>query len=112
VEIDVKNMKRCHLVSVSGRVDSATAPDLEEKLLELVASGNGNLVIDLSQVGYISSAGLKALLHAQIRAREKFPQGEVKLSEVPAKLRETLELVGLHHVFKILDDTTEAVGSF
>lgn len=112
MEIDVKNYKRCHLVNVSGRVDSATAPDLEERLLELVAAGNGNLVIDLSDVGYISSAGLKALLHAQIRAREKFPQGEVKLSAVPAKLRETLELVGLHHVFKICEDTTEAVGSF
>jgi len=112
VEIDIKTMKRCHRVDVSGRVDSATAPDLEEKLLELVAAGNGNLVVDLSQVGYISSAGLKALLHAQIRAREKFPQGEVKLAAVPAKLRETLELVGLHHVFKMYDDTTEAVGSF
>jgi len=93
-------------------VDSATAPDLEETLQDLIASGRKNLVINLKDVSFMSSAGLKALIGAQMKARRMIPAGDVVLSEVPPYLGETLELVGFHHVFKFYDDDVEAVGSF
>jgi anti-anti-sigma factor len=112
VEIRVETMKRCELVSVSGMVDSANAPDLEEKLLDLIESGKKNLVLSLSGVTFMSSPGLKALLAAQIRTRKKVPPGEVVLSEVPPNLKEILELVGLHHLFRFYEQDVEAVGSY
>lgn len=112
MEIAVETMKRCDLVHPSGMIDSANAPDLEEKLLDLIEGGSKNLVISLREVTFISSPGLKALLAAQIRARRKLPPGEVVLSEVPANLQEVLELVGLHHIFRFFEQDVEAVGSF
>ena len=112
MEISTNAMKRCELVTVSGDVDSATAPELEEVLQKLIASGQKNLVINLKHVSFMSSAGLKALIGAQMRARRAIPSGDVVLAEVPTYLQETLELVGFHHVFKFYDDDVKAVGSF
>jgi anti-anti-sigma factor len=112
MEIKVEAMKRCDLVSLSGMIDSANAPDLEEKLLDLIEGGQKNLVLSMGGVTFISSPGLKALLAAQIRARKKVPPGEVVISEIPPNLKEVLELVGLHHLFRFYEQDVEAVGSF
>ena len=47
MEIKVETMKRCDLVSLSGMIDSANAPDLEEKLLDLIEGGQKNLVLSM-----------------------------------------------------------------
>ena len=112
MEIKVETMRRCDLVNVSGMIDSANAPDLEAKLLDLIEGGKKNLVLNMSEVTFISSPGLKALLAAQIRSRKKVPPGEVVISEMPENLREVLELVGLHHLFRFYEQDIEAVGSF
>jgi anti-sigma B factor antagonist len=108
----MSTMKRCELLAVSGDVDSSTAPQLEEALQEIVASGKKNLVLNLKDVSFMSSAGLKALIGAQMKVRRMIPAGDVVLSEVPPYLKETLELVGFHHVFTFYDDDVGAVGSF
>lgn len=112
MEIKVETMKRCELVTVSGQIDSAVAHELEQELLELIESGKRNIVLNLRDVTFISSPGLKALLAAQIRTRRKVPSGEVKISEIPPKLKEVLDLVGLQHLFAFYDQDVEAVGSF
>jgi anti-sigma B factor antagonist len=112
MEIKVESMKRCELVTVSGQIDSVNAPELEQQLLDLVEAGKKNLVVNLRDVTFISSPGLKALLAAQIRTRKKLPSGEVVISEIPPNLRDVLDLVGLHHLFKFYDQDVEAVGSF
>jgi anti-sigma B factor antagonist len=112
VNIGVKSLKRCDLVTLSGRFDSANAPEFDERLLELVEAGQRSLVVDMSDVSYVSSAALQALLHAQIRARKKVPQVHVVLAEAQPDVKDTLALVGFHHVFDMYDSVVEAVGSF
>ncbi len=112
MEIKIENMKRCELVTISGQIDSASAPELEEQLLDLIEAGRRNLVINFRDVTFISSPGLKALLAAQVKARRRIPSGEVVISEITPKMREILELVGLHHLFKFYDKDVEAVGCF
>lgn len=112
MEINVETMRRCDLVRLSGMVDSASAPELEEKLLGLIEGGQKNLVLSLRDVTFMSSPGLKALLAAQIRTRKKVPPGEVVLSDVPPNLKDILELVGLHHLFHFFEQDVDAVGTF
>ena len=112
MQIKVESMKRCELITLSGEIDSASAPDLEDQLLDLVESGRKNLVINLKDVSFISSPGLKAFLAAQIRTRKRLPPGEVVISEIPPNLKEVFDLVGLHHLFKFYDQDVEAVGRF
>lgn len=112
MEITKESMKRCELLAVSGEVDTATAPELEHTLQNLIAAGKKNLVLNLKNVSFMSSAGLKALIGAQMKVRRMIPAGDMVLSEVPPHLRDTFELVGFHHLFTFHDSDVEAVGSF
>jgi anti-sigma B factor antagonist len=112
MEIKAETMKRCELLSVSGRVDSSTAPELEKVLLGLIQSGQKNIVVNMKDTDFISSAGLKALLSALMKVRKMIPAGDVVISEIKPELRESFDLVGFDRLFSFYDDNMRAVGSF
>ena len=112
MEIKAETMKRCELLSVSGRVDSSTAPELEKVLLGLIQSGQKNIVVNMKDTEFISSAGLKALLSALMKVRKMIPAGDVVVSEIKPELRESFDLVGFDRLFTFYDDNMRAVGSF
>ncbi len=112
MEIKTEAMKRCEVVTVSGRIDSATAPELEKVLLGLIQSGQKNIVVNLQGTEFISSAGLKALLSALMKVRKMVPSGDVVIAEIRPQLKESFHLVGFDRLFTFHDDTLHAVGSF
>ena len=112
MEIKAETMKRCELLSGSGRVDSSTAPELEKVLLGLIQSGQKNIVVNMQDTDFISSAGLKALLSALMKVRKMIPAGDVVISEIKPELRESFDLVGFVRLFSFYDDNMRAVGSF
>jgi anti-anti-sigma factor len=112
MEINAESMKRCELVTVSGRIDSSTAPDLEKALLGLIQAGQKNIVVNLGGTGFISSAGLKALLSALMKVRKSIPPGDLVISEISPSLRESFDLVGFDRLFRFYDQDLQAVGSF
>ena len=112
MEIKAETMKRCELLSVAGRVDSSTAPELEKVLLGLIQSGQKNIVVNLKDTDFISSAGLKALLSALMKVRKMIPAGDVVISEIRPELRESFDLVGFDRLFTFYEDNMRAVGSF
>lgn len=112
MEIKAETMKRCELVTVSGRVDSSTAPELEKVLLGLIQAGQKNIVVNLKGTDFISSAGLKALLSALMKVRKMIPSGDVVLAETRPELRDSFDLVGFDRLFTFFDDNARAVGSF
>ena len=112
MEIRTEVMKRCVAVTVSGRIDSAHAPEFEAQLLDLIQEGQKNLVISMKDVTLISSSGLRALVTARIKVRRAVPRGDVVLSELPPLIWESMELVGFQHLFQIFDSDVDAVGSF
>jgi anti-sigma B factor antagonist len=110
MEITTKQFKHCDLLSVKGRVDSATAPKLSEALDAIVNEGRFKIVIDMAELEYMSSAGFRALISAQ-RNCKRFNRGEVVLATVPANISAALELTGFTVLFKIFPDVTTAVGN-
>ena len=92
-------------------MDSATAPQLAHALETANENGKYKLVMDMATLEYMSSAGFRALLAAQ-RNCKKYNRGEVVLANVPARIREALELAGFTELFKTFDDTLTAVGHF
>jgi anti-sigma B factor antagonist len=111
MEISVQEFKHCDMISVKGRVDSATAPQLAQALEAANEGGKYKLVIDMEGLEYMSSAGFRAMLAAQ-RNCKKYNRGEVVLASVPERIREALELAGFTELFKTFDDTLTAVGHF
>lgn len=111
MEISTEQMKRITLITVSGRIDHETSPELEQTLDKLVEDGHYNLVIDFENVEYISSRGLRALLAAR-KAVRRWNRGDIKLAHPQDYIRETFDLVGFTQLFEMYDDVTRAVGSF
>ena len=103
--------KHCDLVKISGRIDSATYPELEAALNELLEAGHFNLVLDMSEVEFISSAGLRLLINVQ-KACRKLDRGELVLAAPSERVRSALDLAGFIPLFRIEDDVLHAVGSF
>lgn len=111
MEITVQEFKHCDMITVKGRVDSATAPRLAQALEAANEGGKYKLVINMEGLEYMSSAGFRAMLAAQ-RNCKKYNRGEVVLASVPDRIREALELAGFTELFKTFDDTLTAVGHF
>ena len=111
MEITTQEFKHCDLITIKGRVDSSTAPQMAQALETANESGKYKLVVDMTGWEYMSSAGFRALLAAQ-RNSKKYNRGEVVLVNVPDRIREALELAGFTELFKTFDDTLMAVGHF
>lgn len=110
MEVLTEQFKHCDLLKVKGRIDSATSPKLSEVLDAIVADGRYKIVIDMTELEYMSSAGFRALIAAQ-RNCKKYSRGEVALASVPANVQSALELAGFTTLFKIFSDSTTAVGN-
>ena len=97
LDINKKIENDSALFSLSGRLDTVTAPQFEE---ELKASINGisNLTLDMKELEYISSAGLRVLLSAQkIMSR----QGNMKVINVNETIMSILEVTGFLDILTI-----------
>ena len=111
MEITVQEFKHSDMITIKGRVDSSTAPQLAQALEAANDGGKYKLVVNMEGLEYMSSAGFRALLAAQ-RNCKRYNRGEVVLANVPERIREALELAGFTELFKTFDDSLMAVGYF
>jgi anti-sigma B factor antagonist len=111
IKISTKEYKRVDLVAVSGRVDSSTAPQLENALQKIIASGRYRIVVDLTGVDFISSAGIRVLLSA-LKQTRRFNRGDVRLAGLGTKVKKAFDLAGLLSLFQVFESSVDAVGSF
>ena len=121
------------IVKVAGQLDGQNYQDLIAKAQDLFKAGTRDFLIDLSDLSYISSAGLVALHSVALLAKgEELPDTEhgwsayrsmgrtsaagtqthVKLLNPREEVRNVLDMVGFTNVFEIFTDLDEAVKSF
>jgi anti-sigma B factor antagonist len=111
MELATKQLKRADVVHIAGRVDSSTAPALEKVLKEIMQQGRFHIVVDMENLQFISSAGLRVLI-STAKATRRWNRGDLLLASLPPHIQDTFKLAGLTAVFKIFPDTVEAVGNF
>jgi len=111
MEVKARQLKRVDLVEVSGRIDSATAPQLEATLQAIMGQDRFRIVVDMQGVEYLSSAGLRVLVAALKQAR-RWNRGDIRLANVPPRIQGVLQLAGLDALFHSFDSAVDAVGSF
>ena len=111
LKITNREYKRVDLLEVVGRVDSSTAPQLEQALKKSIKDGHYRIVVDLGETEFMSSAGLRALLSALKEVR-RFNRGDVRLANLPDKIKKAFDLAGFLELFKVYENSTDAVGDF
>lgn len=111
IEIDHIRLNRVDLVKLGGRIDTNAAPELEKALRGIFDEERYRIVLSMKDVTFTSSACLRVMV-AALKEAKRWNRGDVRLSEVPAHIKEVLELAGLDKLFKMYDSDVLAVGSF
>jgi anti-anti-sigma factor len=104
--------KRCTVVKPSGRVDSSNASELDRTLNEAIKAGQKNFVLDLSEIEYMSSAALRAIVGARKDVKAGLFDGDVRIAAPSDRANEVLTLSGMGRLFQIFDTVHAAVASY
>lgn len=109
VEEAVQN-RGVSVLRVSGYVDTTTSPELERRMQALLREKRYHIVVDLSRVEYISSAGWGIFISEIREIREH--GGDLKLAGMVADVREVFDLLEFENILQAFPDPDLAVGSF
>ncbi len=110
IEFHVSEVDQVTLIEVNGRIDGMNAEELRETLVCEIERGARQLVLDLSKVSYMSSAGLRELVSAYRKLKDL--SGDLRLAQPSSRVQDVLEMSGLDTIFQIYLTQTEAVGSY
>ncbi len=95
------------VVGLGGRLDAASSPIVEDRLMALLAEGQTRLVLDFSDLTYISSVGLRVLV-LLARGLEK-SRGRLALAGLSQHIHEIFRISGFTTIFSIYPTCDEAV---
>ena len=98
------------IFTLEGRVDSEGAVDLDLALQAATSDDKFKLVLNMSQVRYINSAGLRTL--ADILTQCKEQEGDLKLVDLNPKVQRVLQIIGFDKFFSIYTSLEDALANF
>lgn len=99
MEINSKKIDDVLIVTIKGRLDALTATDLEEAVCKYINDGELKIVFDFSDLEYISSAGLRAILYAAKKL--KAIDGAIAFACISGMISEVFEISGFGTMFDI-----------
>ena len=108
MEINSKKEKGCLIISVKGRIDAVTAPDFEKSLSEWISQGDATLIVNLSDLEYISSAGLRSILSVAKVLKAK--GGKMIFASLKGTVKDVFKISGFGSIFQIFETEEEALS--
>ncbi|RJR45425.1 MAG: anti-sigma factor antagonist [Desulfobacteraceae bacterium] len=107
MEIVTKKEKGAVVVLLNGKLDAGSSPELEKEIDKIAAEGEKHLILDLAQLSYISSAGLRVILAGSKKLKNK--QGSLYVSALGSMVREVFEVSGFSSIIPIFPSSDEAL---
>ena len=108
--ISSKSNDDIHILELSGELDAHTAPELEESITALISREKYKIIVNFSDLDYISSAGLGVFM-AYIEDVRGLG-GDIKLTNMKPSVYNVFDLLGFPTLYDILDLETEALERF
>lgn len=107
MELTVNKKDNINIIGISGKLDTNTWPELEEKLIPIIDSGEKNILIDCSYMDYISSAGLRVLLIAAKKLRAG--NGKIVIAAMKAPIRSIFDIAGFTSIFPVSETLSDGI---
>lgn len=95
-----KKGKAC-VLELQGRFDSSASPDVEKKILDVLASDSKEIILNFRGLEYISSAGIRVLVHCSKESEKN--GGHLYLASVPKSIENVLYITGFLPYFQIYE---------
>ena len=113
MKIDIAEQNGTAVVRpTSQRVDLEVAGEFRAALVQLIDQGHRHLIVDMSDVNFVDSSGLGALVSALKALKVLKGGGDVRLANVQPPVVTLLEIIRLHRVFASYPTVEQAVQSF
>jgi len=96
------------ILNISGRIDSRTAREFETHLKSAISDMSPHLLLDMKDVEYITSAGMRVLASAY-KAVSKFEGGDIVIANLREDLVRLFRLIGFDGLFTLYDDIETAL---
>jgi len=111
LSIDIKSEKQGEalIYKLRGSLDLATSPSVRAALVEAASEGRHDIIVDLTQLEFIDSTGLGALIGAHRRALEH--GGKVRLVVADGPIARLLNITGLIRVFPVYHTLDDALAN-
>lgn len=107
METTKRKEKGAVIVAIKGRLDAGSSPDLEKEIEKIMAEGENRLILDLGELNYISSAGLRIILAGAKKLKAK--QGSLSIASLQSMVKEVFEVSGFSAIIPIFDSADEAL---
>ncbi|MFH1229948.1 MAG: anti-sigma factor antagonist [Planctomycetota bacterium] len=101
--------KHCTIVKPRGTIDIGTLQIFETTLSELLEQNFNRLILNLTDLEYISSSGIGALIKYAQKYRDS--SGDIKLTHIPPHIWDVFNMVGINNVFETFNSDKDAVAS-
>jgi len=99
-----------NLIDVKGYLDAHTAPDLENEFNKLIEKKQFKVVVNFSELNYISSAGLGVFMAYVETMREQ--SGDIKFSNLKEDVYSIFDLLGFPVLYEFYKEEKEAIQKF
>jgi anti-sigma B factor antagonist len=110
MELIEKNTGKCVIIGIKGRLDTINYNILEKRLTELLDQNVSKILVNCSQMDYVSSSGLRILLMALKRIT--MVKGKFVLCSLQENIREIFEISGFTTIFEIYPSEEDALRVF
>lgn len=110
MEITSQQVGSATIVKIMGNFDATTSQQATDFFMQEIESGHVHLVIDFSQINYLSSAGVRSILAARHDARTA--GGDIRLAAAVGNIKRVIDIAGFTKIMKYFPTVDEAVGDF
>jgi anti-anti-sigma factor len=110
MNISTRSLDEIVAIDIEGKLDTQTSTPALEQLLQILESSPGKVLISLTPLEFVSSAGLRVILRVAKQVRGY--GGELKVSGAQGVVKEVLEISGFDSLLDLYEDEEQAVGSF
>lgn len=99
MEVQVEEKDEVVVFRISGRLDAASSPQLEKKISSIIDSGHFRILLDLANVEYLSSAGMRLML--SISKRLKNIEGKIVACSLNDEVMDVIRMAGFDQVLEV-----------
>src|SRR5262245_22496100 len=109
MKIETRRVHEVLIIEMSGRLDSPSAAEAEDRLLNIVEGQEGRVLLNLEKVEYLTSVGLRVIVRLARLLQEN--RGELVICNGRGVVKDACEIFGLHDLTKMYDTEKDALSA-
>ncbi len=108
MEFKNNKMGKYYAVDVSGRLDATTSSEFEQECDSWIGAEEYQILVDMSAIEYISSAGLRGILTSAKKLKAK--GGSIRFCGLQGMVADVFKMSGFSSMFQIFDNKEQAIN--